>query len=430
MKNKILAMILAALLALSLAACGASGQTAETSKAASETSSASAAASETSEASAQPEAASEASSAVSETETASASATPDVETETIEKAEEEAAEEASVLDIPVVDEDLAPLDCVTLGEYKNLEVTDTFVAPTDADVDSYITSMLSPVAVEDENAVVASGDTANIDYEGKIDGVAFEGGTSQGYDLVIGSGTFIPGFEDGVIGMKAGEEKDIDVTFPEEYHNEDYAGKAAVFTVKVNSIKRAPELTDEWVTETTSSDITTVDDFKAFVKESLSKSIRAQADSSMQYEAWQQVVNNSTVNKLPKSFVDRSGENFDRINLADAEDAGMTLEEFMEANNITDEYYQQLKEAYAIDSAKNTVLCYAVWDAEGMTVEDPEYTGSIQEVADTLGMTLEEVTEEYGEQTIDNYGKTYGVLKRILSYAKVNKTESEAASEG
>ena len=422
MKNKIAAIILASVLAFAMTACGDNAQKDTAQASASE-------ASAVSQASSASQTSSKSEAETASSQSSAAEAAPEAETETLEKAEEDEAAEAAEPEIPVVDEDLAPLDCVTLGNYKNLVVNDTYADPTDEDVDSYITSLLSPTYVEDENAVVASGDTANIDYEGKIDGVAFEGGTSQGYDLVIGSGTFIPGFEDGVIGMKVGETKDIDVTFPEDYHNEEYAGKAAVFTVKLNNIKRAPELDGEWVETFSNGELKTVEEFREFVRNSLATSLKRQAESAMQYEAWQQVVDSSTVTKLPKSYVDRSGENFDRINMADAEEYGMTFEEFLESNNITDEYYQQLKDAYAIDSAKNTILCYAVWESEGMTAEDPEYKESVQEVADTLGMTMEELKEEYGEETIDNYGKTYGVLKRVLSYATVNKA-ADSTSEG
>ena len=140
-------------------------------------------------------------------------------------------------------------DYVTLGEYKGIEVTETTPTVTDDYVQSYIDYALQSnmVTTEVTDSDVQTGDIANIDYEGKIDGVAFEGGTDKGYDLEIGSGSFIDGFEDGLIGAEIGETRDVTVTFPESYPNAEVAGKEAVFTVTVNSIhtESLPDLTDD-----------------------------------------------------------------------------------------------------------------------------------------------------------------------------------------
>lgn len=424
--KKLTAIFLITALVLTMTACGGSGETAQPSAASASAVSASSAVSEAKEVSAASETA--AASAVSET--SEASETADVsETESASSAEPLIEEEAQV---PIVDEDLAPADCVEIGNYKGLEVKDSYVAPTEKDIDDYIKTLVVPVPVEDESSAVAEGDTANIDYVGKIDGVEFDGGSAEGYDLGIGSGTFIPGFEDGVIGMKKGEVKDIDVTFPENYGNPDYAGKAAVFTVTLNEIKRTPELTDDWVKENSGTESQTVEEFKAYLMDYFEKNLRRSATSSMQLELWNQVMESSTINKLPKSFYDAAAENFDILNTRDAEEYGMTLDEFLEANSVTEEYYNEMKESYARESGINTLLSYAIWDAEGMTTDSEEYINAIDEIAEGLGLSREELDEQYGEDTIDNYGKTYGVLTRILSYATIlpaDDAADEAAQE-
>ena len=142
---------------------------------------------------------------------------------------------------------------IKLGKYKGLELQEDVQDVTDADVDTQIEMNLAqnPVEVEDENAEVKDGDVVNIDYEGKKDGVAFDGGSAEGFDLTIGSGSFIDGFEDGLIGAKKGETRNLNLTFPENYQEEDLAGQDVVFTVKINAIKTTPELTEEWVKENT-----------------------------------------------------------------------------------------------------------------------------------------------------------------------------------
>ena len=136
---------------------------------------------------------------------------------------------------------------IKVGEYKGLDVQEDVQEVTDSDIDIQIQTNLSQnlVEVEDENAEVKNGDVVNIDYEGKKDGVAFDGGTAEGFDLTIGSGSFIDGFEDGLIGAKKGETRDLNLTFPENYQAEELAGQDVVFTVKINAIKTTPELTEE-----------------------------------------------------------------------------------------------------------------------------------------------------------------------------------------
>ena len=158
---------------------------------------------------------------------------------------------------------------VTLGQYKGLEVPKAEVVITDEDVDAEIDRMAMNIArLETVERAAQNGDTVNIDYEGFVDGVAFDGGKAEGFDLKLGSGQFIPGFEDQIVGMNAGEERDINVTFPENY-KEDLAGKPAVFHIKLHAVKELikPELDDEFVKDV--SELETMDELRADVKKRL-----------------------------------------------------------------------------------------------------------------------------------------------------------------
>lgn len=337
-------------------------------------------------------------------------------------------EQEVLLAIPVTDEEIDASECTELCDYSNVEVTDAYVEPTDEDVQSYIDSLLVAVEVEDENAVVADGDTANINYEGKIDGEVFEGGTGENYDLVIGSGTFIDGFEDGVIGMKTGETKDIELTFPEDYWNEEMAGKAVVFTVTVNSIKQVPEFNDEWVAKYSETEETTVDGFKTYVKNMLEESAQMQARETEQMEIWQYIVDNSTVSQIPQSYVTTAEENFDMVNESQAQSYGMTLDELLEAYGLTQEYYEQQKMVASRESAKNNVLYDALWTKEEMTTDSEEYQKVLTDLEEAYGMSVEELKAQYGEETIESYTKAYSLLERLMKYAKVVPAETTETS--
>ena len=221
------------------------------------------------------------------------------------EASEESAEQASIYF-----KDIAVDDYVTLGEYKGLEVLQSKQEVTQQDVDNFIHytlegySELQPITDRD---VVENGDTANIDYEGKKDGVAFDGGTAQGQDLVIGSGTFIPGFEEGLVGVKVGETVDLDLTFPEEYHSEELAGQKVVFTVTVNSISRHvdPELTDEFVAGLGIEGISTVAEFQEYAKQGLEDQALEDFNYNVKMQVLTLVMNNAQIQEPPAELVEK-----------------------------------------------------------------------------------------------------------------------------
>ena len=233
--------------------------------------------------------------------------TEQVSTETVAEGEESSSDETSAA---IYFKDIQVDDYVTLGEYKGLEVLQSKQEVTQQDIDNFIHytlegySELQPITDRD---VVENGDTANIDYEGKKDGVAFDGGTAAGQDLVIGSGTFIPGFEEGLVGVKVGETVELNLTFPEEYHSEELAGQSVVFTVTVNSISRHvdPELTDEFVAGLGIEGISTVDEFQEYAKKGLEDQALEDYNYNVKMQVLTLVINNAQIKEPPVELIEK-----------------------------------------------------------------------------------------------------------------------------
>ncbi|WP_243130543.1 MULTISPECIES: trigger factor, partial [Roseburia] len=168
---------------------------------------------------------------------------------------------------------------ITIGQYKGLTLDNSVEAVTDDMVDGRVQEELQNKAEEVTEGTVQNGDIVTINYVGTKDGVAFDGGTANNYELTIGSGTFIDGFEDGIIGMKKGQTKDLDLTFPEEYSSEELAGQEVVFKVTLQSFKRAPELTDDWAAKNT--DCKTAEDYKKEIRKTLEEEAKTSAQNTL-----------------------------------------------------------------------------------------------------------------------------------------------------
>lgn len=213
---------------------------------------------------------------------------------------------------------------------------------------------------------VESGDTVNIDFLGKIDGEAFEGGSAEGYPLTIGSGTFIEGFEDSIIGHKIGETFDWEGTFPEDYPQENLAGADVVFTITVNSIsvEEVPELTDELV-KTLSEDSTTVAEYKEEVKKDLEEQAQTNYDFTLQQNAWQAVLENTEVNEYPQEKVDEMADSLIQQYKDAAEYYGMEYEDFVEQQmGYALEDFETEVDAVAKENVKDELAVEAIAKAE------------------------------------------------------------------
>lgn len=291
--------------------------------------------------------------------------------------------------------------CITLADYESLVVPMSEVAASAEEVDANIQSTLeaNKELVTDTSVIIADGDTVNIDYVGSIDSVEFEGGNSggTGYDLVIGSGSFIDDFEDQLIGHAAGDEVSVEVTFPEDYSSADLAGKDAVFAVTVNGVYVTPELTDEFVQTYLSETASTADEYRTYVKNNF-------YEANLQEYLDAYFIDNTTVNSYPKNYV-------------------KTLKGLLKYNDEYNlAYYNQMFAQYGMDVYQN------VWDTrDGIETEadyEKELTERAQESAKTalvyqalfekLGLTNDmdayfaEMTEEYGEEYVTSMQETYG----------------------
>ena len=336
------------------------------------------------------------------------------------------SQEDAIMSIPLEEGDDWKLeDCIVLGDYKGLRLTKTVGQVTEEEVDSYIQSQATAEEVTDENAAVQDGDTVNIDYVGKIDGKEFDGGSAQGSVLVIGSDTFIDGFEDGLIGMKKGETKDLNLTFPDDYGNTDVAGKAVVFTVTLNSISRAPEQDDAWVSSYTDGKYTSMNDYRAYMKESLQEGNDEAADQQLNSDAWEQIEKTCTFLKLPKSYVEEGSEEFEKNVTSQAEQYNATLDDFITQNGLTAEEYKTRKEQYGRYTAESRLLLEALMQAEQLADDSQEYKDALAETEKAWGMTEDALKEQYGEDTLKQYVETQMVLDKVIGYAEVTEVQTD-----
>ena len=291
-----------------------------------------------------------------------------------------------------------------LGKYKGVEIKKIEYKVTDEDIEHELGHMQEHnsrlISVEDRP--VEKGDIANINFEGFVDGVAFEGGKAENHDLEIGSNTFIPGFEDQIIGMKIDEEKDIKVKFPDEYFSKDLAGKDATFKVKVNEIKKKelPTLDDEFA-----KDVSEFDTLKE-LKESIKEKQQKQNDERAKYETQDAVIKAVCENvkvDIPSGMVETETENM----LKDMEQRlsyqGLKLDQYLQMMGKTKEEMQKEYEPQAVEAIKSRLALEAVIKAEKIEVADTEVDEKIKEMAKNYGRENDE--EFLKNENVRNYIK-------------------------
>ena len=367
---------------------------------------------------------------VAETETAAEEDTAEAASETSSEAASETAETEELGEEP----EYKALDYVTLGQYKALEVT---VGSLDVTEDEIQQQFYDDCSSHDKllqvtEGEVAEGDVVNIDYVGSIDGVEFDGGTDKGVDLTIGSGTFIPGFEDGLIGAAIGKEINVNVTFPENYGNTDVAGKDAVFAVTVNFVKKAPEMTDDIVAEI--SDHKTVDEYRKGVEEQLKADKEAQQNSDKINGILNQIYSASTINGYPEEVVNYRTAQMKAYYTQVAEQSDMTLADFLSNQlQMTEEQFDQQCPAVIKQSMIQELLLKAVAESENMEISDEEYEAGIEKYVKSTGAESKEtLLSQYTEAEI----RRSLIMDKALDFLKENTTvkvegedESETSSE-
>ena len=349
-------------------------------------------------------------------------------TETTDKKSEEKAEkddktskEASLKLVTV--DDIS--DYVTIGEYKGLTLNRISQEVTDDDVQAEIDYDLEDKGEEIKDGTVESGDTVTINFTGTIDGKEFDGGSAEDYQLTVGEGSMIDGFEDGIIGMKDGETKELDLTFPEDYYDDSVAGKAVVFKVTLQKFTRKAELTDEWVAANT--DYKTVDEYKNSVREQLEKDADTSADIDLYDSAWTEVLSASEIKKYPEADVNTAIEEYKAQTEQYVQEAGIEMSDFLEAQGISEDEYDDECKTYAESKVEQNLIVQGIMTEEGLTIEDSE----LDELKDLLcqeygASSIDELVEYYGQNDVDESLALLRVQKFIVEQATVEeKTGSD-----
>ena len=284
-----------------------------------------------------------------------------------------------------------------LGDYKGVEVEKVEETLNEDVVNAKLEEMREKhsrlVSVERE---IANGDTANIDFEGFDGEVAFEGGKGENYNLVIGSGSFIPGFEEQLVGKKAGEEVEVNVTFPEQYHAENLAGKPVVFKVKVNDVKvkELPELNDEFAADTT--EFNTLEELRADVRAKAEADAKEAAKNELRNRVIEKVVANTEV-EVPEAMVKHEIDNQLMELNYQLQYQGFGMEQFLQMTGKTmDEFKAEFtasRREEALRNVKTSLVIEAIAKAEDVQVSEEEVNAEVQKMADAYKMTVEQVKE-------------------------------------
>ena len=321
--------------------------------------------------------------------------------------------------------DLNILDYVDLGDYKGIELTKSITKVTNDEVTNEMES--KAVELTGSDVTVEDGDTAIIDFVGKLNGVAFDGGTASNYELEIGSGSFIDGFEDGLIGVKKGDTVDLNLTFPESYPSTELAGKDVVFTVTVNGVKRKPQLNDEWLAANTN--YATLAEFAAETKQKLEDAAETTASNTLESSGLDQVISNSTVKKYYKSLIEQGESQYEKRLNAYASAYGKSLSELLAAQGMTESQYQNQKQKQAVSYAQVAMVVYAIAQDAGLSEADAEYQTILNDLANNYNMDAATFSSTYGESLVKSSVMSQYAMNYIVSNANVTTQEVEETEE-
>ena len=323
----------------------------------------------------------------------------------------------------IVDAVVAVKPEVKLGEYKGLHADVAEAEVTDEEIEEELKKQQDQNATENdvEDRPLKEGDTANLDYAGTVDGVAFDGGTAEGQTLVIGSHSFIDGFEDQMIGMNVGEEKDLNVTFPEEYHAKELAGKPAVFHVKLNGIseKILPELDDEFAAEV--SEFETLAEYKDSIRADLLKKKQDSAKAEKENKLLEKAVENAEMD-IPAMMIDSQAEDMVRDFGQRLQMQGLSIDQYMQYTGMTmPQMVEQNKEA-AKKRIQGRLVLEAIAKAENLEATEEDLEAEFKRLAEEYKMEVEKVKEYFGNDDSINSVKedlaTQKALDLLLAKAK------------
>ena len=312
---------------------------------------------------------------------------------------------------------------VELGEYKGIQVEKAPIEVKDEEIEAQITKEREAnsrtVTVDDR--AVAQGDIVTLDFEGFVDGVAFEGGKGENYDLTIGSNTFIPGFEDQLVGAEIGKELDVNVTFPEEYGAKDLAGKAAVFKCKVNGIKvkELPAVDDEFAQEV--SEFDTLDEYKADIKAKLLKEKEDEAARAKEDAVIGKIIEGAKM-EIPDAMVEYQTRQMLDEFAQRIQSQGISLDQYFQFTGLTEEKYMEEMKPRALQNIQSRLVLEAVAQAENLVAEEADIEEEIKKMADMYKMEADKIKELLGERQMEE-------MKKDIAVQKAAKLVAEAAVE-
>ena len=320
---------------------------------------------------------------------------------------------------------------VQLGEYKGLEVSQQDAEVTDEEIENQLKEnqeRFAELAVKEDEAIV-EGDTAVIDFEGFVDGEAFEGGQGNDYSLEIGSNSFIPGFEAQLIGAKSGEEKEVEVTFPEEYHAAELAGKAATFKVKISEVKskELPELNDEFAKEI-DPEVEGLDALRTKMKETLAAEKKANADAQLRDELVQKAAENATID-IPEAMVvsetDRMMSDFEQR----LTQQGMNLELYFQFSGQDEAALREQMKTDAETRVRVSLVLEAIAAQENMVVSSEDIDAELEKMASQFNMDIDKIkTALGGTEMLENDLRMQNTVEFLVENAKITTDVADAPS--
>ena len=329
---------------------------------------------------------------------------------------------------------------VTLGDYKGVEVPKTEITVTDEDVEAELKKEQEKnsrtVTVEDRGA--ENGDITTIDFEGFVDGIAFEGGKGENHPLEIGSHSFIDTFEDQLVGHNAGDEVEVNVTFPEKYQAADLAGKPAVFKVKINEIKakELPELNDEFASEV--SEFDTLAEYKEDLRKHLEVEKENEAKRTKEDEAIKKIIDKSTM-EIPEAMIETQCENMINEFAQRIAQSGLSMEQYMQFSGMTIDGLKEQVRPEAETRIKSSLVLEQIAKEENIEVSEDEINAEVEKMAAQYGMEADKLKEYLGDAEKESIKRDLSVTKAVdlimenvkeRAKAKTKKEKEAEAEEG
>jgi trigger factor len=348
----------------------------------------------------------------------------EVNTDTTDSGQEEASSETEGFGTRLVSVDNVE-KYISIAEYKGLNLNNTVTEITDEQVEEAVKYSLqgdmSPVT--DSSESVKEGDLVTISYVGTVNGELLE--SEDYYDLTVGEGSMTDGFEDGLIGMKKGETRTLNLTFPEDFYSDELSGQDVVYKVTLQSFQRAPEIDDAYVAESTEA--STLEEYTQMIRTQMEENAEAEAKENLRSIAWDTILTNSEVMEYPQADIDNAIDEYKRQIMEYNNDSDLTLEEFVESQNMTMESFEEQCQQYAESKVKQNLIVQGIMDAEGLSLEDAQSL-AIQDqlVEDFAVSSLAELIDAYGQSMID---EAIGLI-RVEDFIVENANVEEYVSDG